>query len=101
MMVDTPMLRDQYREFQRSAMNAAPFFYTTKDFNEDCRKELEIRELEPTPANWVVAAEACYRSMMFQADEYDDYLQGKMEEDAEDRYQEAMERKYDFLKENS
>ena len=94
-------LRDQYRSFQRSAMQVAPYLYTTKDFNEDCRKELELRELEPTPSNWVIAAEAISRSLMLQADEYDDYIEHKRLEDEEDRRQEALERKYDFLKENS
>lgn len=98
-MNDIETLRNEFRKFQAAAIQVAPFEYTVADFHEDCRRELENRSISETPANWVIAAEAMHRNMVLIADEYDNWLEEKAMRDEEDRRQEALERRYDFMKE--
>ena len=54
-MIDTPMMRDQYRLL----MNQARCFgLQSQDFNGRCRAFLSDEGLEPTPWNWVRAGTA-------------------------------------------
>lgn len=71
--MDTPMLRDLYRKLQTMAMQAAPFEYSKTHFNEDVKQELRLRGLTETPKNFVLAAEAVHRHMVFISDEYSEW----------------------------
>lgn len=73
--MDTPQLRDAYRQYRTMAQAVAPFEYRNEDFLQDVKKEMDYRELNETPVNFVIAAEATARTMALIADEYDNWVE--------------------------
>lgn len=56
-MIDTPMLRDQYRSIRAEAFNFLGTSTDNQTFNKMVKDEMAFLEMEEKPANFVAAAE--------------------------------------------
>jgi len=73
---DTPMLRDEYRTIRDSAICLG---MSAESFKARCESYMFLRYMERTPANWVIAANSVYASLVLQ-DWYEPDLLAKYED---------------------
>lgn len=94
---DVPMLRDLYRQLRSNTIRMAGG--NEKHFDEAVRLELEHKDMNPTPQNYVVCAMEIEREEMLrdmEGAEHEAELAFIKDRDA---WEAAMEDKYDFIKE--
>lgn len=96
--MDTPMCREVYRAIRNRVREIAGG--TNAHFDEAVRLELDYQGLQPKPINWVLCASEIEREEQLKMQIEESHEEECAMEREQNRYEWAMEEKYDFSKEN-